>query len=63
MVLQEEIVAPLAIGDQLGSVTLSIDGEVVYEAPVVALQAIEPGGFFARLWDVVLMWIASLFSA
>jgi len=63
VVLQEEIVAPVAIGDQLGSVTLSIDGEVVYEAPVVALQAIEPGGFFARLWDVVLMWIASLFSA
>ena len=61
--LPDEIVAPVAVGDELGSVTLSIDGETVYQAPVVALQAIEPGGFFARLWDIVLMWIASLFSA
>jgi D-alanyl-D-alanine carboxypeptidase (penicillin-binding protein 5/6) len=29
---------------------------------VVALVAVEPGGFFARLWDMILMWIASLFS-
>ena len=62
LVLQEEIVAPIAVGDPLGTVTLSIEGEVIYEAPVVALQAVEPGGFFARLWDVILMWVASLFS-
>ncbi|MEP1469610.1 MAG: D-alanyl-D-alanine carboxypeptidase family protein [Halieaceae bacterium] len=63
LVLQEEIVAPIAVGDPLGTVTLSIEGEVIYEAPVVALQAVEPGGFFARIWDVILMWVASLFSA
>ncbi len=61
--LPDEIVAPIAVGDELGSVTLSIEGETVYQAPIVALQSVEPGGFFARLWDMVLMWIASLFSA
>jgi len=61
--LQEELVAPIAIGDEVGQVSMSLDGEEVYSAPVVALEAVEPGGFFARLWDVVLMWFAKLFSA
>ncbi len=61
--LPDEIVAPIAAGDALGTVTLNIDGETIYEAPLVALHAVEPGGFFARLWDIVLMWVAKLFSA
>ncbi len=60
--VNDELVAPLARGDAVGTVTLSLDGETVFHAPVVALVAVEPGGFFARLWDMVLMWIASLFS-
>ena len=42
---------------------MSLDGETVFESPLVALEAVEPAGFFARLWDWVLMLIASLFSA
>jgi D-alanyl-D-alanine carboxypeptidase (penicillin-binding protein 5/6) len=61
--LEEPLEAPLAMGDSVGSVTLSLDGETVFRGPVVALQAVETGGFFARLWDMLLMWIASLFSA
>ena len=60
--MQKDIEAPLAVGDKLGTVVMSLDGETVYRGPVVALAAVEPGGFFARLWDMVLMWIASLFS-
>ncbi|PLW67514.1 D-alanyl-D-alanine carboxypeptidase family protein [Pseudohalioglobus lutimaris] len=58
-----DIEAPVAVGDKLGTVVVSLDGETVYRAPVVALEAVESGGFFARLWDMVLMWIASLFAA
>ena len=61
--LQDEIVAPLSVGDEVGTVTLTLDGETIYEAPAVALEAVEQSGFFARLWDTVLMWIARLFSA
>jgi D-alanyl-D-alanine carboxypeptidase (penicillin-binding protein 5/6) len=61
--LNPELVAPLAVGDEVGTVTLSLDGETVYESPLVALSAVEPGGLFARLWDMVLMWFANLFSA
>ena len=58
-----QIVAPLAVGDEVGTVTLTLDGKTVYEAPAVALEAVDQSGFFARLWDTVLMWIARLFSA
>jgi D-alanyl-D-alanine carboxypeptidase (penicillin-binding protein 5/6) len=61
--VNDELLAPIAKGDSVGTITLTLDGETVFHAPVVALEAIEPGGFFARLWDTVLMWIASIFSA
>jgi len=61
--VDKEISAPIALGDKLGTVKLMLGDEVVAEMPLVALEAVEPGNFFARLWDMVLMWIASLFSA
>jgi D-alanyl-D-alanine carboxypeptidase (penicillin-binding protein 5/6) len=60
--INDELMAPLAVGDAVGTVTVTLDGETVYHAPVVALAALEPGGFFAKLWDMVLMWIAGLFA-
>jgi serine-type D-Ala-D-Ala carboxypeptidase (penicillin-binding protein 5/6) len=62
VVVNEELLAPLAVGDPVGSVTVSLDDKPVFEAPVVALAAVEPGSFFARLWDSVLMLFASLFG-
>jgi serine-type D-Ala-D-Ala carboxypeptidase (penicillin-binding protein 5/6) len=55
--IDPEIVAPLAVGDPIGTVTLGLDGEIVYEAPLVALEAVEPGGLFSRLWDMIVMWV------
>lgn len=61
--LNPDIVAPLVKGEHVGTVRLSLDGETVYTGPVVALVPVEQGGFFARLWDKLLMWIAGLFAA
>lgn len=61
--LVDNIEAPLAVGDSVGTLTLLLDGELLYQGPVVALEAVEPGGFFARLWDIILMWLARLFGA
>ncbi len=61
--LDSEIVAPLAVGDAVGMVTVTLDGETKFQAPAVALEAVEPAGFFARVWDIVLMFIAELFGA
>jgi D-alanyl-D-alanine carboxypeptidase (penicillin-binding protein 5/6) len=57
-----EIVAPLDAGDRVGTATLSLNGESIVQVPVVALASVEPAGFFARLWDTVLMFVANLFG-
>lgn len=60
--VDENLEAPIAVGDKVGNVQLVLDDETVFHAPLVALEAVEPGGFFARLWDTVLMWIAAIFK-
>lgn len=60
--IREPLEAPVALGDAVGTIRLTLDGETVYQAPAVALATVESSGFFARLWDMVLMWIASLFA-
>ncbi len=61
--VDNQIIAPLAVGDKVGSVTMTLDGKTVFHAPVVALIDVERAGFFARLWDSVLMWFSGLFQA
>jgi D-alanyl-D-alanine carboxypeptidase (penicillin-binding protein 5/6) len=61
--INEELVAPVAVGDPVGTVTVSLEDKTVLQVPAVALAAVEPAGFFARLWDTFLMFFASLFGA
>ncbi|MEM8489244.1 MAG: D-alanyl-D-alanine carboxypeptidase family protein [Pseudomonadota bacterium] len=63
IVLTDPLEAPLEAGTRVGELTLVLDGDVLEQVSLVALDSLEPGGFFARLWDNVLMWIAKLFSA
>ena len=50
------LVAPIAKGQQIGTVRVTLDDEVVVERPLVALEAVEQAGFFKRLWHEFLMW-------
>ena len=52
--------APLDVNDVVGRVTLLRDGEVVSEVPLRVLQRVEPAGFFARLWDTIVLWFQQL---
>ena len=54
------LVAPIAKGQQIGTVKVSLDGKVVAQAPLVAIEAVEEAGFFKRLWHEFLMWWDSL---
>ena len=51
--------APVKKGDKLGSVSISLDGKVVKSEPLVALNDVPEAGFFARLWDHILMFFTS----
>ncbi|WP_425451831.1 D-alanyl-D-alanine carboxypeptidase family protein [Solilutibacter pythonis] len=60
MDVPKTLVAPVAKGQRIGSVKVTLDGKVIATAPLVALEAVEQGGFFKRLWDEIRMWWASL---
>ncbi len=58
-----DVIAPVAAGAPLGRVELvGADGKVVMQAPLVALEAVEAGGFFRRVWDSVRLFFRGLFG-
>jgi D-alanyl-D-alanine carboxypeptidase (penicillin-binding protein 5/6) len=58
-----DVVAPVAAGAALGRVELvSAGGKVVTQAPLVALEAVEEGGFFRRSWDSIRLFFRKLFG-
>ena len=60
MDLPKSLEAPIAKGQKLGMVKVTLDGKQVASAPLVALQAVEEGGFFKRLWHSLLLWWQSV---
>ena len=56
MEVPRSLVAPITAGQEIGTVKVSLDGEVIAQAPLVAIGAVEEAGFFKRLWDAFWMW-------
>ena len=56
MEIPKTLVAPIAKGQAIGTVKVVLDGKVVAQRPLVALNAVEEGGFFKRMWDELMMW-------
>lgn len=55
--IDKRIIAPVTKGKHLGTVTISLKGEIIKIAPLVALKNIEVGSVFQRLYDHVLQLI------
>jgi D-alanyl-D-alanine carboxypeptidase (penicillin-binding protein 5/6) len=53
----QPVIAPIKQGQEVGKLTVSLDGKVLLERPVQALKAVEEGGFFSRLWDSIKLWL------
>lgn len=60
-IFDEPVKAPLARGDQVGSVRVLLGDAVIRELPLVALEPVPEAGFFARLWDGFMLWLSQLF--
>ncbi|WP_296981254.1 MULTISPECIES: D-alanyl-D-alanine carboxypeptidase family protein [unclassified Thalassolituus] len=58
----EFIEAPIAAGQKLGTLTISKDGEVLAQRPLVALSSVEEAGFFGRLMGSIKMFFVKLFA-
>ena len=56
MDVPKDLVAPIKKGQVIGKLRVTLDGKAIAERPIVALQAVEEGNFFKRLWHSFLMW-------
>ncbi|MBN8482248.1 MAG: D-alanyl-D-alanine carboxypeptidase, partial [Xanthomonadales bacterium] len=59
MNLPAQVIAPLAKGQQVGTLKVEFDGKTLVERPIVALADAPEGGFFKRLSDGVMLWFKS----
>ena len=58
--LDSVIKAPIKVGDELGRVKVSYNGEVLVDQPVLALTEVPEGGFFKRIWDAITLFFVQL---
>ncbi len=59
--LDSVIKAPITVGDELGRVRVTQDGETLVDQPVLALTDVPEGGLFKRLWDAIKLFFVQLF--
>jgi len=59
--LDSVIKAPIKVGDELGRVKVTLDGETLVDEPVLALTDVQEGGLFKRLWDAIKLFFVQLF--
>ncbi|TWC36293.1 penicillin-binding protein 6 [Pseudomonas sp. SJZ079] len=62
MTLNPQLIAPIQQGDVIGKVEVKLADEVVHSADLVALDAVEEGGVFRRLWDSIRLFFYALFN-
>uniref|UniRef100_UPI0038B8FFE4 D-alanyl-D-alanine carboxypeptidase family protein n=1 Tax=Alloalcanivorax mobilis TaxID=2019569 RepID=UPI0038B8FFE4 len=62
MSVQPQLHAPIKKGQELGKLTISLDDNVLVTRPLIALEDVEEAGFFAKIWDHVVLFFKGLFS-
>ncbi|KII80437.1 serine hydrolase [Vibrio renipiscarius] len=60
-VLEKELEAPISKGDVVGTLYYQLDGEDIAQYPLLALEDVQEGSLFSRLWDYIVMLVKSLF--
>jgi D-alanyl-D-alanine carboxypeptidase (penicillin-binding protein 5/6) len=60
-VLESELEAPIMKGDVVGKLYYQLAGDDVAEYPLLALEDVQQGGIFSRLWDYLVLLFKGLF--
>ena len=60
--LKNELNAPIKKGEQVGTIFLKLDGTDVAQYPLVALEEVNEGSLFSRLWDYLVLLFQRLLS-
>ncbi|MHA3885710.1 D-alanyl-D-alanine carboxypeptidase family protein [Stutzerimonas degradans] len=62
MSFNDTLIAPISQGQVVGKVEVKLGEEVLHSADLVALEAVEEGGLFRRVWDSIRLFFYSLFN-
>jgi len=57
LLAQQPLVAPVAQGQRVGELRLTLDGKAVGEYPLLALEPVGVAGIFGRAWDTLRLWL------
>ncbi|MDC0611578.1 serine hydrolase [Vibrio sp.] len=60
-VLEKELEAPIKKGEVVGKLFYQLDGKDVAQYPLIALEDVDKGGIFSRLWDYIVLLFKGLF--
>lgn len=53
----EPLIAPIQAGQRIGTLRIRLGETVIAERPLVALETVEPAGWFKATWDTIRLWI------
>ena len=62
LVLKPTLIAPVKQGDVIGKVEIRQGDKVIRQADVVALENVDQGGFFRRMWDSIRLFFRGIFG-
>ena len=57
LVSQRPLMAPIAQGQQVGMLRVTLQGNLLGEYPLVALKPVATAGIFGRAWDTLRLWM------
>ena len=60
--VKNNIQAPITKGQEIGTLEVISNNEIVLTSSLIALEEVEAKGFFGRLWSRFVLWIMSLFG-
>ena len=60
--VKNNIQAPITKGQEIGTLEIISNNEIVLTSSLIALEEVEAKGFFGRLWSRFVLWIMSLFG-
>ena len=54
--------APLALGEEVGTIQITYQGQPILDAPIVVTSEVEQSGFFSGLWDSIILFVMGMFG-
>jgi serine-type D-Ala-D-Ala carboxypeptidase (penicillin-binding protein 5/6) len=62
MNIEKYLQAPIQANQPVGEMLVTLDGETILKTPLVALETVEKGGIFHRIWDAMVLFFTKLLS-